>query len=279
LQYNLCMKEEDQNYTQYRIKIPAKYEDVFSHLYYAHNHSSETVTKTLLPSYQTILIFCFNASSYLHSKEGTKIKVDHCLMIGPVKRAFDYSLLPDAAILTVNFIDDAFYRFFGSSLIADHLPFDPDEILNEDCFNTLWGELNQISDVNKKVQHILQFCDPYLLHRNQIAEQLSKFNDIHLNPIKSVALQHTQTERNIQINHKKHFGYSCKELSRYQRFLKAVNMVQEHISSQTKTDWFQVIEQCGYYDQSQLIHDFRHYTNLTPTKYLKFQKEICNPIS
>ncbi len=273
------MKEEDQYYTHYRIKIPPKYEEVFSHFYYAHNHSSETITKTLLPSYQTILIFCFNASSFLHSTAGIDIKVDNCLMIGPVKRAFNYSLLPDASILTVNFIDDAFYRFFGSSVMADHLPFDPDELLNEDCFNTLWGELNQISSVSEKVEHLLQFCDRYRLQRNKIAEQLSKFNDSYLNPIKSVALQNTQTERNIQINHKKHFGYSCKELSRYQRFLMAINILQENISSRTKTDWFQVIEQCGYYDQSQLIHDFRHYTHLSPTKYLKFQKEICNPIS
>jgi AraC-like DNA-binding protein len=42
-------------------------------------------------------------------------------------------------------------------------------------------------------------------------------------------------------------------------------------------DWFEVINECGYYDQSQLIHDFKHYINLSPAKYLKFQQDICNP--
>ncbi|MFZ0596955.1 MAG: AraC family transcriptional regulator [Flavobacterium sp.] len=34
------------------------------------------------------------------------------------------------------------------------------------------------------------------------------------------------------------------------------------------------MDQCGYYDQSQLIHDFKYYMNISPTKFLKFQNDI-----
>ena len=93
------------------------------------------------------------------------------------------------------------------------------------------------------------------------------------------ASQHHQSERNIQTIHKKHLGYSAKELNHYQRFLRAIELIQDIASKSSKIDWFKIINECGYYDQSQLIHDFKNYINLSPTKYLKFQQDICNPKS
>ncbi|HEY0298211.1 MAG TPA: AraC family transcriptional regulator [Arachidicoccus sp.] len=53
--------------------------------------------------------------------------------------------------------------------------------------------------------------------------------------------------------------------------------MQSIASNAKKIDWFDIISECGYYDQSQLIHDFKHYINLSPVKYLSFQQDICNP--
>ncbi|WP_268847019.1 AraC family transcriptional regulator [Flavobacterium aestivum] len=269
------MIENKDTYTNFRIAVPTEYEDVFSHFYYAENISSDTVFKTLLPSFQTILIFNFGAKSILHSKNNTEIIIDKCLVLGPIKQAFDYSLPPNSQILVANFKDDAFYRFFGNASVAEHLPINPDDLLDENCFTALWTELNKSNDINHRVDYILEFCKPYLKHRNIIAEKLANFNDANLNPIKSVASQQNQTERNIQLNHKKHLGYSSKEINRYQRFLKAIKLIQDIASTSTKIDWFEIINKCGYYDQSQLIHDFKYYIKMSPTKYLKFQQEIC----
>lgn len=273
------MIENKLKYNNFRLGIPTRFEEVFTHFYYAKNNTNETITKTLLPSYQTILIFSFGEKPYLHSKQNTLIQVDKYLMIGPVKQAFDYTLPANAEILTINFKDDAFYRFFGDVYIAEHFPMNPDDLLNEDCFSILWYELNKIKDANARVNHILKFSEPYLVSRNKIAHQLANFKGQNLNLIKSIASQNNQTERNTQLNHKKHFGYSAKEFNRYERFLKAVELMQNLVSNTSKIDWFEIIEECGYYDQSQLIKDFKYYINISPTKYLKLQQNICNPIS
>jgi AraC-like DNA-binding protein len=273
------MITKENEYNNYRIPVPVEFEDVFTHFYFAENKSNETITKTLLPSYQTILIFNFGEKPYLHSKQNTHIEVDKYLMLGPIKQAFDYSLPPNTEILTVNFKDDAFYRFFGNAAIAEHVPMNPEDLINENCFSILWYELNKMEDINNRVHHILKFSEPYLVNRNKIAEQLANFKEQSLNPIKSVASQNSQTERNIQLNQKKHFGYSAKEHNRYERFLKAIELIQNLASSASKIDWFEIVAECGYYDQSQLIKDFKYYINLSPTKYLKFQQDICNPIT
>ncbi|MFC3161583.1 AraC family transcriptional regulator [Chryseobacterium arachidis] len=101
----------------------------------------------------------------------------------------------------------------------------------------------------------------------------------NLDKIKSVAALHNHTERNIQLYHKKYLGYSAKEINRYERFLNAVKFIQHNITLKNKVDWFEIVDKCGYYDQSQLIRDFKYYIDLSPTKYLEFQQAICNPKS
>jgi AraC-like DNA-binding protein len=269
------MKEHEGKYTSQRIAVPTDYEDVFSHFYSSWNKSACVITKTFLPSFQTILIFSFGAQPILHSKQNIEIRVNRCLVLGPIKQAFDYSLPSDSQILVANFKDDAFYRFFGNLSVSEHFPIDPDNLLNQDCFNFLWTQLNKMEDVQDRVSYILEFCKPYLKERNAIAAQLASFKDETKNPIKSIASLQNQTERNIQLNHKKTLGYTAKEISRYQRFLKTIELIERMTSKSTKIDWFEIIAKCGYYDQSQLIHDFKHYINISPSKYLKFQQDIC----
>src|SRR5690606_5733240 len=132
-------------------------------------------------------------------------------------------------------------------------------------------------DPTTRVDYLLEFCKPHLSPRSHLAEALVNFGDRTLSPIKALANKHNQSERNVQLNHKKHLGYSAKEIHRYQRFIKAVALIQQIASHNTKVNWFEIINACGYYDQSQLIHDFQHYLNLSPTMYLKFQADICNP--
>jgi AraC-like DNA-binding protein len=270
------METSNPNYTNFRIAVPAAYEKVFTHFYFAKNETSETITKMLIPSYQTILIFSFGEKPYFQSKPHPYLEVDKYLMLGPIKHLIDYSLPPNAEILLVNFKEDAFFRFFGNATMAAHEPMIPDESFNENSFSILWHELNRIEDVNDRVNRILKFSEPHFESQSKIAEQIANFKDQTLNSIKSIAGQNNQTERNTQLNHKKHFGYSAKEYNRYERFLKAIARIQNIAFTNAKIDWFEIISECGYYDQSQLINDFKHFINLSPTRYLKLHQDICN---
>jgi AraC-like DNA-binding protein len=269
------MTQKDVKYTEFKIAVPTDYKNVFYHFYFAQNKTDHTISKLLLPTFQTILIFNFGEKPILHSKNNTTIEINKCIVLGPIKQAFVYSLKPNSEILVANFKNDAFYRFFGKASVAEHFPINPDSLLKENCCTALWGELNKIIDSHLRVNYILEFCKPYLRDPNLIVEKLTTFNDETLKPIKQVASEQNQTERNIQLNHKKHLGYTSKESIRFLRFLKAIEHVQRISSSSTKIDWHEIVNKCGYYDQSQLIHDFKHFINISPSKYLKFQQDIC----
>ena len=267
---------DDQQPHAYRINVPREFDDVISHFYFAENGTTEPLTKTLLPSYQTLLVFSFGPQTSFTTRSGTTVGIKQCLVLGPVKQAFDYTMPATAQILVVNFKGDAFYRFFGSAAVTGRLVVDPNDFTSDDCFTALWNDLNQLVTVREKVDFILRFCKPYLGQHSEIAARLATFNDAAVNPIKTIAQETGQTERSIQLQQKKYFGYTSKEAGRYQRFLKAIEAVQQLAVSSAKVDWFDVIDRCGYYDQSQLIHDFRHYINLSPTQYLKFEQDICS---
>lgn len=265
--------ESNAAYNNYRIAVPAEFEEVFSHFYFAENKSGDAITKTLLPSFQTIMVFSFGTAAFFQA-EDAEIPVSKCLVIGPVKQAFSYVLPPGAEILVANFKDDAFFRFFGTASVAAHLH--PDELSDANCFTALWMELNDKKSVDERVKHLLDFCRPYIRNRHPLTQQIIALTDSNISPVKEVADKEKLSERSVQMNLKKYLGYSSRELTRYTRFLKAIQLVQQIASTHDKVDWFEVIDACGYYDQSQLIHDFKHYLDLSPSKYLKFQQSICS---
>ncbi|WP_246229296.1 AraC family transcriptional regulator [Sphingobacterium shayense] len=275
----LKMLDDNGLYNNLRIAVPADFQNVFCHFYLAVNNSEVPITKTLLPSYQSIVLFNFGTEITLYSDQNVHIRVNKCIVMGPIKKGFDYSLPPDSEILVATFKGDAFYRFFGNASITGTLSLNPDELLGGNCFTELWTDLDKINDAAEKVNYILEYCRPFLRQRNPIAEQIINFKRQNLSPIKSIAKNQNQTERNIQIKHKKYLGYSAKELNRYRRFIRTIKLIQNIVSESKQVDWFQIIDECGYYDQSQLINDFQYYIKLTPKKYLKFQQDICDPIN
>jgi AraC-like DNA-binding protein len=248
--------------------------ELFSHFYFAENRSDNPIVHTSLPNFQTMMVFSFGAPLLLVTKEKEEISMDKCLVFGPVKQAFTYVLPARGQMLVVNFKDDAFFRFFGTASLSEYLH--PDDLLEDNCFTALWTNLNKQETVEAKVKQILNFSRLYIRNRNTLTEQIIALGNSQISPVKEISSREKLSERTVQLNLKKHLGYSSREIGRYMRFLKAIELVQQRLVDNKQVNWFEVIETCGFYDQSQLIHDFKHYLNLSPSKYLKFQEEICN---
>jgi AraC-like DNA-binding protein len=257
-----------------RIVVPEEFEELFSHFYTARNETQLPVHKTLLPSFQTIMVFSFGTSINFKTTKGNTLQIDKAIVLGPIKQPIDYTLQPGVDMLVINFKSDGFYRFFGKAVITASIH--PDELLNENCFTKLWYSLKDLSKADR-ISFILEFSRPYIKDKDATLAQLESYSeDNTVNPVKAIAYDTNQSERTIQLKHKKLLGYSAKEIARYQRFLKTIEFVGQSISDKDKhMDWQACVDRFGYYDQSQLIHDFKHYLNLSPTQFLKFQEDIC----
>ena len=65
-------------------------------------------------------------------------------------------------------------------------------------------------------------------------------------------------------------GMSPKLFCRVRRFRQAL----ETMRRTAVPNWGRVAVDCGYYDQSHLIHDFRFFSNLSPTEFVR-QRSDC----
>ncbi|MBO9151801.1 helix-turn-helix domain-containing protein [Chitinophaga sp. GCM10012297] len=263
--------EPQEKYSEGRIPVPANWEEVFSPFYFAANNGDAPVRKTLVPSFQTILVFSFGPPAIVHLPDGD-VEIAASMAIGPLKTALEYTLPPGNQILVANFMLDAFYRLFGQSLKgrSQYLK-NPGELVQGHCFSTLRNALANEPDNAKRVEMILDMTAGYLTERENAAETIIRNQDSPLSPVKATAGETGQSERNVQLNYQKYLGFSAKECHRHRRFLRAVEL----LNNRGTPDWFEVIDQCGFYDQSHLIRDFNHYLGISPTEYLRLREEIC----
>lgn len=258
-----------ETYISTRIAVPEHWEQVFTHFYYTANNGDEALQRQLLPTFQSIMVFNFGPPVPLRYGDASFLPIERTLVIGPIKQSMLYTMPPGSKILVANFRYDAFYRFFGRAM--KHYLTDPDKLINTHCFAELWEELNKIEHVADQVVRLLDFAGEYLSAQDPASAHIIEdgLDEGPVNPVKMIAAKHAQSERTVQLNYKKYLGYSAKEMARYQRFQKAIAMVVPGV------DWFAIIDACGYYDQSHLIHDFTHYLGVSPQVYLQMQDVMC----
>jgi AraC-like DNA-binding protein len=69
-------------------------------------------------------------------------------------------------------------------------------------------------------------------------------------------------------------GLTPKLYCRVRRFQKALTL----IGKVQKVEWASVAYTCGYYDQAHFIGEFRDFSGLTPTEYLRIRGEHLNHV-
>lgn len=265
-------------YQTQRLSVPEEFQEFFTHFYYAANRSDNPVHKKLVPSFQTILVFNLGTRISLAFGNEPIFTAPNSLILGPIKKPVAYTLSPGAEMLVANFKWDAFYRFFGQSLKSyKEFIVQPDDLAKEACFAEVWHQLKKAETLPKKVALLLEFSLPYLRERERGSALIIDRNETFgtSNTVKKIAAESGYSERSIQLNYQKYLGFTDKELNRYRRFKKAVEVISAYSGNNTPIDWLDIAVHCGYYDQSHLIHDFQYFIHLSPSHYLKLQDDLC----
>jgi AraC-like DNA-binding protein len=82
-------------------------------------------------------------------------------------------------------------------------------------------------------------------------------------PIEELATQTGFTRNHLGNLFHQQVGLSPKALARVHRFRGALRLLQ---SADGQVPWAELAEQCGFYDQSHLIHEFRRFTGFSPVE-------------
>ncbi|MGQ0542548.1 MAG: helix-turn-helix domain-containing protein [Blastocatellia bacterium] len=177
---------------------------------------------------------------------------------------------------------------FKKGMAAPFFPFPMEEI--SDCVvdaDLVWG-----SDFGNLRERLLETKDIGLRFRMVEEFLLKKFaSKLNVNPCVAFAIGEMSllpdrlsiARMNEKIGYsQKHFaemfrknvGVTPKSYLKIMRFQKAVRA----IDATNCIEWDMIAQDCGFYDQSHFINDFRHFSGFTPDQYSKIHTNYQNYI-
>jgi len=175
---------------------------------------------------------------------------------------------------------------FKKGMAAPFFPFPmaeiADSVVDADLvWGTDFGLLREQLLETKDIDQRFQIVEDFLIHEFQ--------SQMAINPCVAFAIGE-MTERpdaisiarmNTKIGYsQKHFtemfrrqvGVTPKSYLKIMRFQKAVRT----IDATDNIDWGHISLECGFYDQSHFINDFKHFAGFTPEQYAKIQTNYQN---
>jgi AraC-like DNA-binding protein len=241
------------------------------------------ITQHLSPNLEMMLIFNFGPPVRVSFADAgfDGLQIERVSAIGPLRQMLNYEVLPGTDLIITVFNPSGFFRLMQVPMdeIGQESIIDPDILLNITGFNDLWQQLKELATLDERINLLKEHAKAFIQNPEEATSPLIAgipyFNNPFIQPVKAIAQDSNLSERTVQLRFKKYLGYSPKELMRFLRFKQVIQSIQQQESSQV--DWYELVEQFGYHDQSHLIKDFKQYLGLTPQKFVKdiVGKEFC----
>lgn len=263
-----------------RYQVDPRLAGVLSHFYVITTpEDMPPQVQHLSPNLEMMVVFNFGppVSFSFGDEEIGAHAIEDIGILGPLRRMMNYELLPNADLLILPFVFDGFYRFFSLSPESlDRAVSQEEELASHTKrLEEVWRLLAGINTPEKRIEVLTDYLLINISRSGEASQQmLDSVADIHnpvVNPVKVIADRYAISERTIQLRFKKYVGYSPKELIRFLRFKQVLSYLLGHTGE--KVNWFDIIVQFGYHDQSHLIKDFKYYTGISPQQFIQLNED------
>jgi AraC-like DNA-binding protein len=176
---------------------------------------------------------------------------------------------------------------FGGAFPFLNFPFD--ELYGQNVtLAEVWGEKAAIELIDRlyaarTVDLKFQVLEQWLMgrakhplkHHPAVSLAIKEFQkDIHLLSSSTMADRVGFSQRHFIQLFRDEVGLTPKLFCRIQRFQQVIQSVHRR----DDVDWTDVALDCGYFDQSHFIHDFRKISGLSPTEYFSLRTEHLNHV-
>ena len=265
----------------YEIYAPAlPLRNYISHFTYYRNHTPGHRMDRFLPNGNIeIVIDLTETPKFIYDNIYlTEIQACHKLWVSGIRNK--YITIPsglDAEMFVLNFCKGKARAFLGMPLseITDTV-IDGDLVLKK-IFLSLREQLLVHHTVEKKFQVAEQMLTSYFSHRlcsNPVIEY--SLNKILASPeivvIKNLVAKTGYSPKHLIHLFEQNVGVSPKSFLRIIRFQKSIR----EIETKGETNFACLASDCGYYDQSHFIADFKSFSGFTPVEYMTRKSNYLN---
>ncbi|MBC7922372.1 MAG: helix-turn-helix transcriptional regulator [Ferruginibacter sp.] len=197
---------------------------------------------------------------------------------GQITRPLAIRLAGQQTLLGIKFFTHSAAYFFDEGLNEfNNRVYDLHEVLGHSV-KILHSRLLEARETKARITLIEQFLLKRLLRRNKKTTTIDRVGSM-LNSIENtetkhpvsvehslglVASQHGITPRYLHKLVQQHTGLSPREFKKIRRFQSSLRLIAAHKQPLTT-----IAHECGYFDQSHFIRDFKSFTGLTPSAYVE----------
>ncbi|WP_194831409.1 AraC family transcriptional regulator [Prolixibacter sp. NT017] len=141
------------------------------------------------------------------------------------------------------------------------------ELLLGNSISRLWEELHDCSAIPDIFMKIEQFFLNRINGQLNLAAQVVGYVTNYIDHPLPVLIKKTgYSQKHLIQLFKKHIGVTPKYFQRIKRFNQVLNDLQTTASD--SIDWSGIVYKNGFYDQSHLIKEFKHFANIQPQAFI-----------
>lgn len=247
------------------------------HYYIFESDSDIEFQDTVFPSGEMEMIFNLGDGIWESLKDEKFHKTPKIELWGQITKPLAIKSKGKHTMLGIRFYTHSAAYFFN-----DEVGVFNDQILNlEDVIGkpitTLHLQLLETSDIKKRIELIETFLIKKLITNDKKSQKIQKvahilsslIRDPSENNINIVAAKYGMTPRYLHKLVFQHTGLAPKSFNKIRRFQHSLKLITDNNSPLTS-----IAYDCGYFDQSHFIRDFKSFTGTTPTAYMENQFTI-----
>ena len=252
------------------------------HYYIFESDSATEFEDTVFPSGEMEIIFNLGDGIWESLVDNNFYKTPKIELWGQITKPLAIKSKGKHTMLGIRFYTHTAAYFFKDEIgIFNNQIFDLEDIIGNPIKN-LHAQLLETSDTPKRIELIETFLVKKIITNDKRSDKIEKvahilsslINEPTESNINSISLKYGITPRYLHKLVFEHTGLAPKSFNKIKRFQHSLKLITD--SSYPFTS---IAYDCGYFDQSHFIRDFKSFTGITPTAYLENQFPINHLLS
>lgn len=201
--------------------------------------------------------------------DGQAEKVPYHGVLGPItQRKIYLEMTGNIGVLCTEFYPAAFYSVFKVPMheLTD-LSVEGDVVLGKEI-NEISARILEAESDYERIVLVEKFVSSHLEAATKPSVVDAALTEMHrykgLCSVHLLSKHLTISERHLENSFKKQVGVTPKLYNRILRFNRIFALLQNGARGKS---WQDIMHECGYYDQSHFIRDFKFFTGTTPARY------------